>query len=151
MLALQCSKIRSGLITNKLRQFLLFVRNVINLIYVIFRLLLSALGNFRIVQPFPQSIYPNEFTSAQVTCVAFDSSGQNIPERIHFMRKTRFGAYIVLTENDNLYFTHRMEVVDQGRCFIFKNNNHQKKSYKNTTPRLEWRMLRQLLSLRSTK
>ena len=71
--------------------------------------LLSAQDNFGIVEPFPENIYPIEYTSAQVTCVAFDSTGIKTPDRIQFMRKSRFAIYANLTENENLYFTKRQE------------------------------------------
>ena len=70
--------------------------------------------NFGIVEPFPENIYPIEFTSAQVTCVAFDSSGVKTPEKILFIRKNWFAQYTNLTANDNLYFTRRTDEVTQG-------------------------------------
>ncbi|CAH3152457.1 unnamed protein product [Porites lobata] len=73
----------------------------------------GASDDFRIVEPFPANIYPVEFTSAQVTCVAFDSAGIKTPERIQFMRKDNFARYINITANDNIYFTHRTEEVDK--------------------------------------
>ena len=45
------------------------------------------LGNFGIVEPFPDDIYPRLFSSAQVTCVAYDSAGVKIPEKTLFMRR----------------------------------------------------------------
>ncbi|CAH3152459.1 unnamed protein product [Porites lobata] len=74
---------------------------------------LPASDDFRIVEPFPANIYPVEFTSAQVTCVAFDSAGIKTPERIQFMRKDNFARYTNITANDNIYFTHRTEEVDK--------------------------------------
>ena len=77
-------------------------------------LLLSGQDNFNIVEPFPENIYAIEFTSAQVTCVAFDSSGIKTPEKIEFMRKNMFALYTKLKANDNLYFTSHKEVIFQG-------------------------------------
>ena len=79
--------------------------------------LLSA-TNFGIIEPFPENIYPIEFTSAEVTCVAFDSLGEKTPEKILFMRKDQFATYTEIKANDSLgiYFTNRTErvVVGQG-------------------------------------
>ncbi|XP_073258790.1 uncharacterized protein [Porites lutea] len=74
----------------------------------------GALDKFGIVEPFPDNIYPIESTSAQVTCVAFDSTGIKTPERIEFMRKDNFARYTFITANDNIYFTNRTEEVDKG-------------------------------------
>lgn len=70
---------------------------------------LFSVGNFGIVEPFPKNIYPIEFTPAKVTCVAYDTAGIEIPEKILFVRRNDFGEYRVLTANDNLYFTKRTE------------------------------------------
>ena len=75
---------------------------------------LSAETKFRIIEPFPENIYAVEFTSAQVTCIAFDSTGIKTPERIRFMRKTRFAIYSNITTNDNRYFTSKTTEVEQG-------------------------------------
>ena len=64
-------------------------------------------GNFGIVEPFPDDIYPRLFSSAQVTCVAYDSAGVKIPEKILFMRKDQFAQYHELKPSVNLYFTNR--------------------------------------------
>ncbi|KAL9987886.1 hypothetical protein ACROYT_G002264 [Oculina patagonica] len=69
--------------------------------------------NFGIVEPFPENLYAFEFTSANVTCVAYDSSGIKIPAKILFVRKNEFNEYRVLTANYNLYFTNRTE--ENGR------------------------------------
>ena len=59
--------------------------------------------------------------------MAFDSSGEKTPDRIQFMRKSRFAIYKDLTANDNLYFTNRTEFEevngpdDSGRSLLFKN------------------------------
>ena len=42
--------------------------------------------------------------------MAFDSSGVKTPDRIQFMRKSKFAIYTKLTANDNLYFTTRTEL-----------------------------------------
>ena len=84
--------------------------------------LFSAQDNFGIVEPFPENLYPIEFTSAQVTCVAFDSTGVKTPDKIQFMRKNNFAIYTKLTENENLYFTRRQAVdVGQGKYLSLKN------------------------------
>ena len=84
---------------------------------------LPASDNFRIVEPFPDNIYPVEFTSAQVTCVAFDSSGIKSPERIQFMRRDQYARYTKITANDNVYFTNRTEEVDKGKPMSCENKN----------------------------
>ena len=65
--------------------------------------------NFGIVEPFPRNIFAIEFTSADVTCVAYDSLGIKIPEKIIFVRRDEFGGYHELTANGKLYFTKRTE------------------------------------------
>ena len=74
--------------------------------------LFSVGDNFGITEPFPENIYPVEFTSAKVTCVAFDSFGVKTPERIEFLRKNDFAMYTNITANDNIYFTSRIEKVN---------------------------------------
>jgi len=74
-----------------------------------------AQDSFGIVEPFPEIIYPMEGNSAQVTCVAFDSSGLKTPERIQFMRKDNFARYTNITSSDNIYFEEKVTLqVDQG-------------------------------------
>ena len=82
------------------------------------------MDKFGIVEPFPDNIYPIESTSAQVTCVAFDSAGIKTPERIQFMRKGNFAHYTNITANDNIYFTHRTEEVDKGKPMSYKNKTY---------------------------
>ena len=67
-----------------------------------------APDNFGIVEPFPRNIFAVEFSSANVTCVAYDSLGIKIPEKILFVRHI-FGGYRELTSNVKLYFTKRTE------------------------------------------
>lgn len=74
--------------------------------------LFSVGDNFGIVELFPENIYPVEFTSAKVTCVAFDPSGVKTPERIEFGRKDKFAIYTKIIANDNIYFTSRIEEVN---------------------------------------
>ncbi|XP_068711461.1 neural cell adhesion molecule 2-like [Montipora foliosa] len=74
----------------------------------------EAQDNFKIVQPWPGNIYPIEFTSAKVTCVAFDSTGIKTPDRIDFRRKNRYADYTTLKENGKLHFTKRTEMVAEG-------------------------------------
>ena len=67
-------------------------------------------GKFAIVEPFPpENGYPAEFTSTQITCVAYDSSGIKVPESIQFVRKDNFALYTNLTANENIYFTNKTE------------------------------------------
>ena len=74
-----------------------------------------ASDNFGIVEPYPENIHPHEFTSAQVTCLAFDSNGIKTPGKIDFMRGNMLGEYTRITANGNLYFTNRTEEVDKGK------------------------------------
>ncbi|KAL9986543.1 hypothetical protein ACROYT_G000710 [Oculina patagonica] len=69
---------------------------------------------FGIVEPFPENIYPLEFTSAEVTCVAFDKSGTKTPEKILFERRDEFNNYKPLnsTINPNLHFESRTDIED---------------------------------------
>ena len=73
--------------------------------------------SFGIKEPFPESIYPIEGTSAQVTCVAFDSSGMKIPERIQFVRKDIFARYTNVTETENIELEEMRGPIDQGELF----------------------------------
>ena len=74
-------------------------------------------AEFKIVAPFPENIYPIEFTSAKVTCVAFDSEDPNVrPRTIKFMRKDVYTIYRELKPNKTLSFTNRTE----GEVFILK-------------------------------
>jgi len=79
--------------------------------------MLSANSAFGIVEPFPENIYPLEFTEAQVTCVAFDVRGIRVPEKIMFVRRDEFNRFIELKPNDNLHFTNRSE--QQGKYRIY--------------------------------
>jgi len=79
---------------------------------------------FGIVEPFPENIYPLEYTKAQVTCVAFDAEGVRVPEKITFVRRDEFDRFVELTPNDNLYFTNKSE--QQGKyctyaCTVYLN------------------------------
>ena len=76
------------------------------------------MDNFRIVEPYPENIYAVEFTSAQVTCIAFDSTGLKTPERIQFMRKDKLGRYTNVTTNNNTYFTSEAIEVEQGEALV---------------------------------
>ena len=70
-----------------------------------------VLAKFAIVEPFPLNIYPIEYTSTQVTCVAYDDNDASpvIPKAIQFVRKDKFAVLTNLTANDNIYFTNRTE------------------------------------------
>ena len=85
------------------------VKNILILKLVCLSSFLLGGDNFGIVEPLPENIYPSLFSSAQVTCVAYDSAGVKIPEKILFMRKDQFAQYHELKPNDNLYFTNRTE------------------------------------------
>ncbi|KAJ7388455.1 hypothetical protein OS493_037523 [Desmophyllum pertusum] len=84
---------------------------------IILVVLCSAVGiakaELAIGRPFPKIIYPIEYSSAQVTCVAYDSSGVEVPEKILFVRQDQFATYVTLKTNDSLYFTNRTE--ENGR------------------------------------
>ncbi|XP_068743911.1 uncharacterized protein [Montipora capricornis] len=69
---------------------------------------------FGIVPPWPDNIYPIEFTSAKVTCVAFDSAGIKTPKRIDFVRKNQYAEYTTLKQSDKLNFTSQIEMTEQG-------------------------------------
>ena len=63
------------------------------------------------MEPYPDNIYPIEFTSAKVTCVAFDSTGIKTPEKIIFLRINRYLVYTELKPNENLFLENRTEEV----------------------------------------
>ena len=63
-----------------------------------------------------EDISPVEFSAANVTCVAFDSTGIKVPEKIKFMMRDEIGYHYELTANENLYFTNRTE--NYGRWII---------------------------------
>ena len=75
----------------------------------------SGIDNFGMVEPFPENVYPIEYTSAEITCVAFDSSGEKTPERIQFMRKDQFAVYTNVTANNNLSFKQKFVEVNGHR------------------------------------
>ena len=77
----------------------------------IFTLLSPTAQNFGIVEPYPKNIYPIEFTSAKVTCVAYDPSGIKIPEKILFWRRNRYADYMEIKPNENLFLERRNEEV----------------------------------------
>ena len=79
----------------------------------------SETPKFGIVKPFPQNIYPLEFTSAQVTCVAFDGSGTYKPVKIVFERRDEFNSYVELKANDNLHFENRTEIVGEHMSHMY--------------------------------
>ena len=62
------------------------------------------------MEPFPENIYPVEFTSAQVTCIAFDAEGFWVPEKILFVRRDEFDRFVELKPNDNLFFTNGTKI-----------------------------------------
>ena len=57
------------------------------------------------------NVYPIEYTSTQVTCVAYDDNdaSPDMPLAIQFVRKDQFARYTNLTANENIYFTNRTE------------------------------------------
>ncbi|XP_078381460.1 uncharacterized protein LOC144664226 [Oculina patagonica] len=85
---------------------------VVLLVFVLRISCVCEANNFGIVEPFPENIYPLEFSAAKVTCVAFDLSGVKVPEKIKFVRRDEFNVYYDLTASDNLYFTNRTEEHD---------------------------------------
>ena len=66
------------------------------------------------MEPFPGNLYPIEFQGAMVTCVAFDSTGIQTPDKIFFVRKNQFAEYTELKNNDNLELTNRTELIAVG-------------------------------------
>jgi len=70
------------------------------------------------VEPFPENIYPIEFTSAQVTCVAFDAAGVKVPDKILFMRRNKFNRFVELKPNGNLHFDNRSTFEDGKKKFF---------------------------------
>ncbi|XP_066020994.1 hemicentin-1-like [Pocillopora verrucosa] len=69
-------------------------------------------GTFGIVQPFPENIFPLEYTTASVTCIAFDASGVREPEEILFFRRDDLNIYTKLKPSEKLSFSHRTEYLD---------------------------------------
>ena len=74
-------------------------------------------SEFAFVEPFPENIYPLEFTKADVTCIAFDAEGIHVPEKIKFLRRNQFNRFRELTPNAILRFTYRSE--QQGKYCIY--------------------------------
>ena len=73
-------------------------------------LCLSFSGVFEFVEPFPAPIYPVEHSSAEVTCVAYDNAGEEIPKEIVFKRVHKFDRLTNVTEaGGNVYFVGRTE------------------------------------------
>ena len=66
------------------------------------------------MEPFPENIFPIEFTSAQVTCAAFDAAGVKVPEKIVFMRRDDWSRYVELKPNGNLHFDNRSTFEGRG-------------------------------------
>ena len=60
---------------------------------------------FGIVQPFPENIYPLEFTRANVTCIAFDATGTQEPKNITFYRRDDLNLYREVTGDEYLFST----------------------------------------------
>ena len=61
---------------------------------------------------FPENIYPLEYTSANVTCIAFDATGKQEPKLITFYRRDDFSQYREVT-GDKYLFSHRTEYVGE--------------------------------------
>ena len=74
-----------------------------------------------IVEPFPNNIFAIEFSAAQVTCVAFDSTGETTPEKIKFFRRDVFNREHEIIANGSLYFTNRTQ--SNGRWMTVKYND----------------------------
>ena len=73
-------------------------------------------AEFGIKEPFPQNVHVLKHMSTQISCVAFDDNDTApvMPEKILFIRKTRFNIYTTLTPTENIYFTNRTE--GKSRC-----------------------------------
>lgn len=63
------------------------------------------------MEPYPENIDPIEFTSAKVTCVAFDPTGVKTPENISFWRFPRFIDPVELEPNENVFLENRTEEI----------------------------------------
>lgn len=72
-------------------------------------------AEFGIKEPFPQNVHVLKHMSTQISCVAFDDNDTApvMPEKILFIRKTKFNEYTTLTPTENIYFTNRTE--ENGR------------------------------------
>ena len=81
---------------------------------------MPLVSTFGFVEPFPENIYPLEFTKADVTCIAFDAKGIHIPEKIKFMRRNGSNHFEELKPNDNLRFTNKSE--QEGKYSIYTGN-----------------------------
>ena len=65
------------------------------------------------MEPFPENLYPLEYTTAKVTCIAFDASGEKVPEKILFMRRDDLNNYKELNSSyEKFSFTRTTE--EQG-------------------------------------
>ena len=67
---------------------------------------------FGIVQPFPENINPLEYTSANVTCIAFDATGKQEPKHITFYRRDDHNQYREIT-GDYYLFSNRTEYLGE--------------------------------------
>lgn len=76
-------------------------------------LFFSGEGTFGIVQPFPENIFPLEYTTASVTCIAFDASGVREPEEILFFRRDDLNIVTELKPSEKLSFSHRTEYLGE--------------------------------------
>ena len=64
------------------------------------------------MQPFPENIYPLEYNSANVTCIAFDATGKQEPKHITFYRRDDHNQYREIT-GDNYLFSNRTEYLGE--------------------------------------
>ena len=64
------------------------------------------------MQPFPENIYSLEYTSANVTCIAFDATGKQEPKHITFYRRDDLSQYREVT-GDQYLFSNRTEYVGE--------------------------------------
>ncbi|KAL9965160.1 hypothetical protein ACROYT_G028923 [Oculina patagonica] len=72
-------------------------------------------------KPLDKPFTPLEYSAANMTCVAFDSAGVKVPEKIKFFRREGEGSR-ELTANDNFYFTNRTETLDnKTKLFVTLN------------------------------
>ena len=89
-----------------------------------FVFVLSA--EFGIKEPLPENVFVVKNSSAQISCVAYDDNDAApvMPEKILFVRKTRFAVYTTLTPTENIYFTNRTEGKTRMLLIIFSYLHH---------------------------
>ena len=86
--------------------------DVYNFFFFSFLFFFSGEQPFGVIQPFPENIYPLEYTSANVTCITFDASGKLQPDRIEFYRRDDLNQYRKLG-GDRFVFNQRTENISE--------------------------------------